>query len=132
MVGTTGPVPVTVENFIRAETHLYFNVVANKQGWFGRIGHHREMMPIDKQTIIRTNRGAYYSSGVFDLDAGPVTLTLPDAGTRFMSLQLIDEDMYSPPTIYKAGKHSFSKEAAGTRYPKRSDDLSDHSPESRR
>ena len=59
MDATTGPIPVTVENFIRAETHLYFGVVANKQGWFGKIGHHREMMPIDRQTIIRTNRDAY-------------------------------------------------------------------------
>ena len=27
---------------------------------------------------------------VFDLDAGPVTITLPDAGGRFMSMQVID------------------------------------------
>ena len=53
---------------------------------------------------------------MFDLDSGPVTLTLPDAGSRFMSLQLIDEDMYSPPTIYEPGKHTFTKEAIGTRY----------------
>jgi hypothetical protein len=27
-----------------------------------------------------------------DLDAGPVTITLPDAGKRFMSMQVINED----------------------------------------
>jgi hypothetical protein len=110
------PKPVTVENFIRAESDMYFGVVALKENRFGKIGHHREMMPIDKQTIIRTNRDALYSSGVFELDAGPVTVTLPDAGGRFMSLQLIDQDEYSPPTIYKPGQYTFTKQQVGTRY----------------
>ena len=50
------PIPVTVDNFIRAESDLYFTVVRVKEGFFGRFGHHRELMPIDKQTIIRTDR----------------------------------------------------------------------------
>ena len=33
-------------------------------------------------------------TAVFDLDAGPVTITLPDAGKRFMSMMVIDEDHY--------------------------------------
>jgi hypothetical protein len=37
---------------------------------------------------------------VFDLDAGPVTVTLPDAGDRFLSLQVITEDHYVPEVIY--------------------------------
>ena len=60
-------------------------------------------MAIDNQTIIRTNRDTLYSLVVFDLEAG--TVTLPDAGDRFMSMQLIDEDMYSPATIYEPGTH---------------------------
>jgi hypothetical protein len=48
------PVPVTVENFIRAESDMYFSVIAVKEGRFGKIGHHREMMPVEKQTISRT------------------------------------------------------------------------------
>ena len=32
---------------------------------------------------------------MFDLDAGPVTITLPDGGDRFMSLLIIDEDHYA-------------------------------------
>ena len=81
-------VPVTVENFIRAETDLYFSTVALKEGGFGKFEHHREVAPIDAQTIIRMNRDTLYSAAVFDLDAGPVTVTLPDAGKRFMSLQI--------------------------------------------
>jgi hypothetical protein len=32
---------------------------------------------------------------MFDFDAGPVTITLPDAGKRFMSMQVIDEDQHT-------------------------------------
>ena len=38
-------VPVTVENFIRAETDLYFSAVALKEGGFGKFEHHRERRP---------------------------------------------------------------------------------------
>ncbi|XUR33175.1 DUF1254 domain-containing protein (plasmid) [Rhizobium leguminosarum bv. trifolii] len=109
-------VPVTVENFVRAETDLYFSAVALKEGGFGKFEHHREPSAIDAQTIIRMNRDTLYSAVVVDLDAGPVTITLPDAGKRFMSLQTVDEDMYSPPAIYKPGRHTFTREEIGTRY----------------
>ena len=55
------------------------------------------------------NRDTLYSAAVFDLDAGPVTITLPDAGKRFMSMQVIDEDQYSPHVVYGAGQHTFTK-----------------------
>ena len=48
---------------------------------------------IDAQNIIRMNRDTLYSAVVVDLDAGPVTITLPDPGKRFMSLQIVDEDI---------------------------------------
>ena len=109
-------VPVTVDNFIRAESDLYFTAVALKEGGFGKFEHHRELSPIDAQTIIRMNRDTLYSAAVFDLDAGPVTITLPDAGKRFMSLQLISQDEYSPPAAYGAGKHTITRQQVGTRY----------------
>ena len=51
---------------------------------------------MDNQLVIRSNRDTLYSAAVFDLDAGPVTITLPDPGKRFMSMQVIDEDKYTP------------------------------------
>jgi hypothetical protein len=110
------PVGVTVENFVRAETDLYFSAVALKEGGFGRFEHKRELSPIDHQTVIRQNRDTLYSAAVFDLDAGPVTITLPETNGRFQSLQLITEDEYTPPTIYGAGPHAITKERIGTRY----------------
>lgn len=92
-------VPVTVENFRRAECDLYFGKVV-KDGGLGKYIHARELIAIDKQTVIRMNRDTLYSGAVFDLDAGPVTITLPDAGKRFMSLQVLDEDHYTHAVYY--------------------------------
>jgi len=71
---------------------------------------------IDQQNVIRLNRDTLYSAAVFDLDAGPVTITLPDAGKRFMSMQVIDEDQYTPEVEYGAGSHTLTREKIGTRY----------------
>jgi hypothetical protein len=42
--------------------------------------------------------------------------TLPNAGQRFMSLQVIDEDHYTPHVFYAAGAYTFVKDTIGTRY----------------
>jgi len=88
-------VAVTADNFIRAESDLYFGNIV-KDDAFGKFTHNRVPTPIEKQTVIRMNRDTLYSGGIFDLDAAPVTITLPDAGTRFMSMQVISEDHYCP------------------------------------
>jgi len=111
----TPSVPVTVDNFVRAESDLYFTGLV-KQGGIGKLLHRREPASIDAQTVIRLNRDTFYTSGVFDLDAGPVTLTLPDAGKRFMSLQIISEDHYTPAVHYGGGTYTLNKENVGTRY----------------
>jgi hypothetical protein len=107
-------VPVTADNFRRAETDRYFGAIV-KKGGFGKLQHNREPTPINQQTVIRMNRDTLYSSAVFDLDAGPVTITLPDASKRFMSMQVIDEDQYAPTVAY-GGTHTFTREKIGTRY----------------
>lgn len=108
-------VPVNADNFARAESDRYFSAVV-AQGGFGQFHHHRTTMPIDKQTVIRPNRDTLYSAAVFDLDAGPVTITLPDAGQRYMSMQVINEDHYVTSVVYGQGEYSFNREQAGTRY----------------
>ncbi|MFJ7145192.1 DUF1254 domain-containing protein [Pseudomonas protegens] len=106
---------VGVDNFIRAESDLYMGKTV-ADGGLGRFVHNREPVPIDAQNVIRMNRDTLYSSAVFDLDAGPVTITLPEAGGRFMSMQVVNEDHYVPAVIYGAGDHTLTKEVIGTRY----------------
>ena len=109
---SAAPVPVTVDNFIRAEMDKTFSSVNS----FGKITHLRELVPIDRQPATQPNRDTLYSLGVFDLDARPVTITLPDPGKRYMSLQVIDEDDYTPLVAYGAGTHTITRDQAGTRY----------------
>lgn len=110
------PIRVTPDNFTRAETDMYFAEGVKQAGGLGLLFHHREPMPIDNQTVVRGNRDTLYSSGVFDLDAGPVTVTMPNAGARFMSLFAISEDHYVPAVFYGGGTYAFTKEDIGTRY----------------
>jgi hypothetical protein len=79
---------VNIHNFVRAETDLYFRKTALDDGAFGKLRHRRAMANIDKQDVVRMNRDTLYSSGVFDLAAAPLTIELPDAGKRFMSIQV--------------------------------------------
>jgi hypothetical protein len=109
-------VPVTVDNFARAETDNYFAVNAEKAGGLGKLGHFREPASIDDQTVIRLNRDTLYSFGLFDLAAGPVTVALPDAGKRFMSLMVINEDHYVPLVAYDSAPHTLTQSGVGTRY----------------
>jgi hypothetical protein len=46
---------------------------------------------------------------VFDLQGGPVTITMPDAGTRFMSLIALDEDHYVRDVAYGRGKRTYTR-----------------------
>ncbi|MDF0673109.1 MAG: DUF1254 domain-containing protein [Nitrospira sp.] len=108
-------VPVTVDNFIRAESDLYFGNMV-KDGAFGKFLHRREPAAIDNQTVIRLNRDTLYSAAVFDLDASPVTITLPDAGQRFMSMQIISQDHYAPAVHYGKGSHTLDQRLVSTRY----------------
>lgn len=107
--------PVTVDNFIRAESDLYFRNVAN-EGGVGKFAHRREPAAIDNQTVIRLNRDTLYSAAFFDLDAGDVTITLPDAGTRFLSLMVVNQDHYVQLVAYGAGRHTLTRKEIGTRY----------------
>jgi hypothetical protein len=108
-------VPVTVDTYSRAQTDVNFVGVV-KAGGFGRFKHGRELAPPVQQGIVRPNRDTLYSFAILDLDAGPATVTLPDAGKRFMGMQVVNEDQYTRATYYDAGRHILTREAVGTRY----------------
>lgn len=106
---------VSPDNFARAESDLYF-ANAVKDGGFGKFFHNRELTPVDHQIVIRQNRDTLYSAAVFDLDGGPVTITLPDSAGRFMSLQVISEDHYTTNVAYAPAEVTFSRDSVDTRY----------------
>ena len=112
----SGPIPVTVDNYVRAETDKTFAGLIAMGDGIGKFHHNREMVPVDVHVVQRGNRDTLYSTAVVDLDAGPVTITLPDAGTRFMTMIFIDEDHYVHDVMYGRGTYAMSKDKIGTRY----------------
>jgi hypothetical protein len=106
---------VTVETYNRAQTDVYFAGVV-KNGGFTKFRHGRELAPPAQQGIPRPNRDTLYSFAVVDLDAGPVTIALPDAGNRYMGMQVVNQDQYTPATYCGAGTHTLTREMIGTRY----------------
>ncbi len=109
-------VPVTVDNFTRAETDHYLAVNVKEAGALGKFHHAREPVDIDRQTVIRMNRDTLYSFAIFDLAAGPATVTMPDAGKRFMSMMVVNQDHYVPAVYYDHKPHTLTQKDVGTRY----------------
>ncbi|MBN4669242.1 hypothetical protein HUS74_27095, partial [Pandoraea nosoerga] len=66
-----------------------------------------------------TDSAAGGSDVTFD---GPVpettelTIKLPDAGKRFMSMQVISQDHYTTEVVYGPGTFTYDKNKVGTRY----------------
>src|SRR5882672_2700320 len=108
-------VSVTIENYNRAQTDVNFAGVV-KNGGFGKFRHGRELAPPAQHGIVRPNRDTLYSFAIVDLDAGPVTITLPDARKRFMGMQVVNQDQYTPVTYSGAGTHTLTREMVGTRF----------------
>jgi len=108
--------PVTVDTFVRAETDNYLATNAKSAGSLGKFHHDREPASIDDQNVIRMNRDTLYSFAVLDLAGGPVTLTLPDAGKRYMSMMIVDQDHYVPIVAHGKETVTLTQDSLGTRY----------------
>ena len=105
--------PVTIDNFVRAETDTAIQNGVNLVG-LGKFFHVRVPTPIDNQPIIRMNRDTLYSSVILDLSK-PATVTLPDTGGRYMSLHVINQDHFMF-AVTKPGPHELTTERVGSRY----------------
>jgi hypothetical protein len=108
-------VTVTPDNFARAESDLNFAALVKEAG-LGKFLHRREPSALDRQGVLRMNRDLLTSAAVFDLAAGPVTITAPDAGKRFVSMQVVDEDGNTVEVVYGPGPTKLEKSAIGSRY----------------
>ena len=105
---------VTVDTFLRAETDHYMSTLA--QAGAGRLLHRRQPTPVAEQDVIRMNRDTLYSVAVVDLGAGDARVTLPEPGARFQSLQVVDQDHFTPACYYGPADVVLTREGVGTRY----------------
>jgi len=109
------PLKVDVDNFARAETHRMFADLQRNAGGVNRFAHNRKPASVDEQTVIRMNRDTLYSFAIVDLSAG-ATLTVPDAGRRYLSVMAVDEDHYVNRVLHDPGRYDLSVEELGSRY----------------
>ena len=95
---------VNVDNFVAAETARMFSDIQRSAGGVNVLRHHREPASIDAQTVIRLNRDTLYSFAVVDVSEA-ATLTLPEAGDRYVSAMILDERHYVRAVLHDAGEH---------------------------
>jgi hypothetical protein len=108
-------IPVTEENFARAESDRMFTDLAHDAGGVNRLHHFREPSPVEHQAVIRLNRDTLYSFGVVDISNGAV-LTMPDPGDRYLSVMIVNEDHYINEVFHGAGRHELTQDQFDTPY----------------
>ena len=108
-------IPVTVDNFVRAESNRMFADLAKVAGGVNQFHHLRAPTPVDQQTVIRMNRDTLYSHAVVDLAEG-AALTVPDAQGRYMSVMVLNQDHYINRVFHYAGRHELRQADFDTRY----------------
>jgi hypothetical protein len=99
---------VTLDNFVRAETNRMFAGLVRQAGGINRWHHVRGPVPLDQQTVIRMNRDTLYSVAVLDLTGG-AELTIPDAGDRYLSVMVVNQDHYINRVYHDAGSYRLTQ-----------------------
>lgn len=108
-------IPVTVDNFVRAETNRMLADLSAVAGGVNRWSHNRTMSDIDAQTVVRLNRDTLYSFAVVDLARGAI-VGVPDAGDRYLSVMGVNQDHFINRVIHEPGAHELTAEEMGSRY----------------
>lgn len=104
---TLGRLDVNVDNYVHAATSAQFAGMFKLAGGVNRFAHGRQPTPLDKQRIARMNRDTIYGSALVDISEG-ATVSLPDAGGRYLSLTVINEDNYTTAVHHGAGTYSLT------------------------
>ncbi|MFT4671507.1 MAG: hypothetical protein ACI945_000843 [Pseudohongiellaceae bacterium] len=113
--GTDSTIEVNVLNYVRAKTTIHFDSVIARAGGINKWGHVREPIPLNQQRSRRMNRDTLYSSVVVDISKG-ATFSMPDAGDRYMSATVINQDHFINRIFHGAGNFSLDIEEFDTPY----------------
>jgi hypothetical protein len=110
---TAVPIHVNVDNFVRAESNRMFAALLPSSDGVNRFYHYRAPTPIDEQPVIRMNRDTLYSPALVDISEG-ATITLPDAGDRYLSVMVVNQDHYINRVLHEPGEHRLTVEEFDT------------------
>lgn len=108
-------VVVNTDNFVRAETAAQFDRMIDMAGEVNKLTHVRQATPLDQQNVIRMNRDTLYSFAIVNISKG-ATLVMPDAGTRYMSAMIVNEDHYINKVFYGGGSYDLTLDEFDTPY----------------
>jgi len=107
--------PVTVDNFVRAESdHMFRTNMTTFNTKVGQMFHVRNPTTPDNQPVIRMNQDTLYSAVVLDLSR-PVKITLPETGGRYMSMHVVNQDHYMF-VESEPGTYELTEDSVGTRF----------------
>ncbi len=109
------PVIVNVDNFVRAETDMQMERAVKMAGGVNKWAHNRQPTPLDAQNVIRMNRDTLYSFAVVDISEG-ATVTMPDAGERYMTLMVVNQDHYINKVFDQGGTYQLTVDEFDTPY----------------
>lgn len=98
---------VNVDNFVAVETSRMFGALQAAAGGVNTFRHNNLPAPIDEQTVVRLNRDTLYSFAIVDISAG-ATLTLPDAGDRYISAMIVNEAHLINRIFHTAGSYELT------------------------
>jgi hypothetical protein len=103
------------DNFARAESNRMFAGIQAAAGGVNQWNHLRAPTAVDEQTVIRMNRDTLYSMAIVDISQG-ATVTLPDAGDRYLSVMVINQDHYINRIFTKPGTYDLTMDEFDTPY----------------
>lgn len=107
------PIPVNTSNFVRAETAAQFDRMVAMADGINLMAHLPDPTPLDQQNVIRMNRDTLYSFAIVNISDG-ATLMMPDAGDRYMSTMIVNEDHYINKVFYGGGTYELTTEEFDT------------------
>ena len=107
---------VTAFNYVRAKTAIQFDsYLARAGGQLNTFSHGRKVVGIDARSSKRLNRDTLYSVAIVDISQG-ASVILPDAGDRYMSVQVVNEDGFTNKLFHGGGRHKLSLKEFHTDY----------------
>ena len=109
------PVKVNIDNFARAESDRMFAAIQDQAGGVNHWQHTRTPTPVDQQTVIRMNRDTLYSTAIVDISKGS-TVTVPDAGDRYLSVMIVNQDHHINEVVHDPGSHQLAMDKYDTPY----------------
>ena len=115
---TAAPELVTVDafNYVRAKTAIQFDKYLSRAGGkLNTFSHARNVVGIDARSSKRLNRDALYSVAIVDISQG-ATLVMPEAGDRYVSVQVVNQEGFTNKVLYGGGNRSLTMQEFDTPY----------------